>query len=316
MGKRVVSLDLGGMVAGSRFRGEFEERLKATIEEIQRSEGEIILFIDELHQVVGAGAAPGALDASNMMKPALARGELNCIGATTLDEYRQYIEKDCALDRRFAPVFVEEPTSMKPSTCCAACATATRRITKSPFPMRRLIAAARLCHRYVTERKLPDKAIDLMDEAAAKLRVALYSMPDDLKDMKGRDRPAGSGRRSSQLARDYEARGRLQMQRLQLEEDFEQPSAMLAASEHTLDEMVDADDIAEVVAQWTGIPVSQMLETEATNCCAWRKTSTSASSGRDGRRRHRRRDPARAQRSERPQAAYRLVHLPGQQRRG
>ncbi len=110
MGKRVVSLDLGGMVAGSRFRGEFEERLKAAIEEIQRSEGEIILFIDELHQVVGAGAASGALDASNMMKPALARGELNCIGATTLDEYRQYIEKDSALDRRFAPVFVEEPS--------------------------------------------------------------------------------------------------------------------------------------------------------------------------------------------------------------
>ncbi|RPI95904.1 MAG: AAA family ATPase, partial [Chloroflexi bacterium] len=184
MGKRVVSLDLGGMVAGSRFRGDFEERLKAAIEEIQRSEGEIILFIDELHQVVGAGAAAGALDASNMMKPALARGELNCIGATTLDEYRQHIERDSALDRRFAPVFVEEPNVEETIEMLRGLRDRYEAHHKVTFSDEALIAAARLSHRYVTERKLPDKAIDLMDEAASKLRVALYSMPEDLKNMK------------------------------------------------------------------------------------------------------------------------------------
>jgi len=184
MGKRVVSLDLGGMIAGSRFRGEFEERLKAAIEEIQRSEGEIILFIDELHQVVGAGAASGALDASNMMKPALARGELNCIGATTLDEYRQYIERDSALDRRFAPVYVEEPTVEETIEMLYGLRDRYEAHHKVTYSDSALVAAARLSHRYVTDRKLPDKAIDLMDEDASKLRVALYSMPEELKNMK------------------------------------------------------------------------------------------------------------------------------------
>ena len=182
--KRVISLDLGAMLAGSRFRGEFEERLKAAIEEVQRSQGDIILFIDELHQVVGAGAAQGALDAGNMMKPALARGELNCIGATTLDEYRKYIEKDSALDRRFAPVFVEEPSSRgdhRHAVWPAHRYEAHHKITLQRRCSRRRRAARQ---RYVTERRLPDKAIDLIDEAAAKLRVALYSLPPGLKEMK------------------------------------------------------------------------------------------------------------------------------------
>ena len=262
MGKRVVSLDLGGMVAGSRFRGEFEERLKAAIEEIQRSEGEIILFIDELHQVVGAGAASGALDASNMMKPALARGELNCIGATTLDEYRQYIERDSALDRRFAPVYVEEPSVEETIAMLRGLRDRYEAHHKVTYSDAALVAAARLSHRYVTDRKLPDKAIDLMDEAASKLRVALYSMPDNLKEMKRELDRLEAEEEEASLARDYERAALVKSNRLKLEQEFEEVRERWQR-EHTLDEVVDEHDIAEVVAQWTGIPVSQMMETEA-----------------------------------------------------
>ncbi len=263
MNKRVVSLDLGAMVAGSRFRGEFEERLKAAIEEIQRSDGEIILFIDELHQVVGAGAASGALDASNMLKPALARGELNCIGATTLDEYREHIERDSALDRRFAPVFVEEPSVEETIEMLRGLRDRYEAHHKVTYSDDALIAAARLGLRYVTDRKLPDKAIDLMDEAASKLRVALYSMPDELKELKkDLDRLAAEEEDAS-LKTDYERAAVLKSRRLQMQEQYTAARDRWQ-EEHTLDEVVDADDIAEVVAQWTGIPVSQMLETEAT----------------------------------------------------
>jgi ATP-dependent Clp protease ATP-binding subunit ClpC len=172
MGKRVVSLDLGALIAGTRFRGEFEERLKSAMEEIQRSEGEIILFIDELHTVVGAGAAQGAVDASNMMKPALARGELQCIGATTLDDYRQYIERDAALERRFASVFVDEPTVEETIEMLHGLRDRYEAHHGVKFADDALVTAARLSHRYVTDRHLPDKAIDAIDEAASKLRIA------------------------------------------------------------------------------------------------------------------------------------------------
>ncbi len=262
LGKRVVALDLGGMVAGSRFRGEFEERLKAVIEEIQRSEGEIILFIDELHQVVGAGAAQGALDASNMLKPALARGELHAIGATTLDEYRQYIEKDAALDRRFAPVFVDEPNVEDTIAMLRGLRDRYEAHHKVRFSDAALEAAARLSYRYVTDRRLPDKAIDLMDEAAAKLRVALYSMPADLKEMKVEIDRLRAEEDAASLARDYERAAMLKSQRMRLEEQYAQQREEWQ-EKNSLDEVVDADDIADVVAQWTGIPVNQMLETEA-----------------------------------------------------
>ncbi len=262
LGKRVVALDLGAMIAGSRFRGEFEERLKAAIEEIQRSEGEIILFIDELHQVVGAGAAQGALDASNMMKPALARGELNAIGATTLDEYRQYIEKDSALDRRFAPVYVDEPSVEETIAMLHGLRDRYEAHHKVTFSDAALEAAARLSHRYVTDRRLPDKAIDLMDEAAAKLRVALYSLPQELKEMKMEIDRLQMEEDAASAARNYERAMEYRTRRVQLTEKFE-ASREQWQQKNQLDEIVDVNDIAEVVASWTGIPVNQMLETEA-----------------------------------------------------
>ncbi|MDY6872945.1 MAG: AAA family ATPase [Chloroflexota bacterium] len=261
MGKKVVSLDLGAMIAGSRFRGEFEERLKAAIEEIQRSEGEIILFIDELHTVVGAGAAQGAMDASNMLKPALARGELQCIGATTLDEYHKHIEKDAALERRFAPVYVEEPSVEDTIEMLRGLRDRYEAHHKVTFADAALVQAAKLSDRYVTDRHLPDKAIDLVDEAAAKLRVALYSLPDDLKELKSEIDRLLKEEQQAGVERDYERAARMKSDRLKIEDEFNSKRDKWE-QEHKLDEVVDIDDIAEVINQWTGIPVSQMMEDE------------------------------------------------------
>jgi ATP-dependent Clp protease ATP-binding subunit ClpC len=261
-GKRVVQLDLGAMIAGSRFRGEFEERLKAVVEEIQRAGGDIIMMIDELHTVVGAGAAQGAMDASNMLKPALARGELQCIGATTLDEYHKYIEKDAALERRFAPIYVEEPTVDDTIKMLMGLRDRYEAHHKVRYADEALVAAARLAARYVTDRRLPDKAIDLMDEAAAKLRVALYSMPPDLKAMKTEIDKLQAEEEQAGLERDYERAAQKKSERLRLDEEYHEKRDKWE-SEHQLDEVVDVDDIAAVVHQWTGIPLSQMMESES-----------------------------------------------------
>jgi len=261
-GKKVVSLDMGAMIAGSRFRGEFEERLKAAIDDVKQADGEIILFIDELHTVVGAGAAQGAMDASNMLKPALARGELQCVGATTSDEYHKYIEKDSALERRFAPVYIEEPSVDETIQMLEGLRDRYEAHHKVRFSDEALRTAANLADRYVTDRHLPDKAIDLMDEAAAKLRVALYSLPQDLKEKQAEIEHIKNEEEVAGQERDYERAATMQTQRIRLEEEFHKARDTWEA-EHELDEVVDESDVAEVVSQWTGIPLTQMLEAEA-----------------------------------------------------
>ncbi len=262
MGKRVLSLDLGAMVAGSRFRGEFEERLKAVMDEIKNSQGEIILFIDEVHNVVGAGAAQGALDASSMMKPALARGELQCIGATTPDDYRKYIEKDSALERRFAPIYVEEPTVEETIEMLKGLRDRYEAHHKVTISNDAIVAAARLSNRYVTERHLPDKAIDLIDEAAARVRLNIYQMPPELREMQSELQKLAAEEEAAGAARDYERAAYFKSQRLKLEEEFNRKRDAWRR-EKNLDEVVDAEDVARVVSEWTGIPVSNLMETEA-----------------------------------------------------
>ena len=261
-GKSVLSLDMGAMVAGSKFRGEFEERMKAVIDEVRKSEGSIILFIDELHTVIGAGNSQGAIDASNMLKPALARGELQCIGATTLDEYHKYIEKDAALERRFASVYVEEPSVENTIEMLKGLRTRYEEHHKIIFSDEALEAAARLSARYVTDRKLPDKAIDLMDEAAASLRVKLFSLPPDLKEMKTKLDHMMEEEENAGNDRNYEKAAELKAERLRAQEAYEKMKNDWEASQK-LDEVVDVDDVAQIVGQWTGIPVSQMLQNEA-----------------------------------------------------
>ncbi|MGB8335476.1 MAG: ATP-dependent chaperone ClpB [Desulfobacterales bacterium] len=324
--RRLVALDMGALIAGAKYRGEFEDRLKAVIKEVEKSEGEIILFIDELHTLVGAGAAEGAVDASNMLKPALARGTLRCVGATTLNEYRKYIEKDAALERRFQPVLVKQPTVEDTISIL--------RGLKEKYEVHHgvrikdsaIVAAATLSDRYITDRFLPDKAIDLIDECASKLRIEIDSMPTEIDDIQRRITQAEIEREALKKESDSASRDRLaklegelsnlkdelhemkghwlnekeliqniraikgeqehlgvEAQRAERQGDLAKVAEIrygrmndlqrrlgeanrhLAEQQEThkmLKEEVDAEDVAEVISHWTGIPVSKMLEGE------------------------------------------------------
>jgi ATP-dependent Clp protease ATP-binding subunit ClpB len=324
--KRVVALDMGALIAGAKYRGEFEDRLKAVLKEIADAQGQIILFIDEMHTLVGAGAAEGAVDASNMLKPALARGELRCVGATTIKEYRKHIEKDAALERRFQPVMIEEPTVEDTISIL--------RGLKEKYEVHHgvriqdtaLVAAATLSHRYITDRFLPDKAIDLVDEATSRLRIEIDSMPAEIDDIKRRitqmeiekealkkEKDRASRDRLDKLEKDLtllkaqtdemvshwqdekaaissirEIKERLESTRIEaqnaerqgdlsraaelkygtlieLEKALEGENRKLEALQEgrkMLKEEVDSEDVAEVVAKWTGIPVSRLMEGE------------------------------------------------------
>ncbi|MFO8090070.1 MAG: ATP-dependent chaperone ClpB [Desulfatiglandaceae bacterium] len=324
--KRVVALDMGSLIAGAKYRGEFEDRLKAVLKEVTDAEGQIILFIDEMHTLVGAGAAEGAVDASNMLKPALARGDLRCVGATTIKEYRKYIEKDAALERRFQPVMVEEPSVEDTISIL--------RGLKEKYEVHHgvrikdsaLVTAATLSHRYITDRFLPDKAIDLIDEATSRLRIEIDSMPAEIDDVQrkitqleierealkkekdqasqdrlekleselselkdqSREMIENWKREKEAITRIQEIKEKLESTRteaqvaerqgdlsraaelkygtlIQLEKELEEHNAGLSelqAENRMLKEEVDGEDVAEVVAKWTGIPVSRMMEGE------------------------------------------------------
>ncbi|HZP26965.1 MAG TPA: AAA family ATPase [Dehalococcoidia bacterium] len=260
--KRLLALDIGAMVAGSKFRGEFEERLKAVMDEIKRSSGELIIFIDEIHQVVGAGGAEGAIDASTMLKPALARGELHCIGATTLDDYRQHIERDPALERRFAPVYVEEPSVEETIEILRGLRPRYEAHHKVNITDEALEAAARLSDRYLTERHLPDKAIDLIDEAASKHVIEAQSMSPDLRDLQERLAQLNTELEAVAQKQDFEAAARIKQEVAQLQSEYEERKAEWAR-EHTADMTVTEHDIAQLISSITGIPVSRMLEGES-----------------------------------------------------
>ena len=261
-GKRLMGVEMGTLVAGSKFRGEFEERVKALLDEVRQAKGRIILFIDELHTMVGAGAAEGAVDASNMLKPALARGELQCIGATTLDEYRKHIEKDAALERRFAPVYVAEPSVEDTIEILKGLRPSYEEHHGVKIADEALDAAADLSHRYLTERFLPDKAIDLMDEAASKLRLGRQSMPPELREIESQlSRLAQQGAAAVE-ARDYDRAQRLRLEsdKLQVAYEEERSRWLEEIGEPT---PVTADHIADIVSTWTGVPVQRMFESEA-----------------------------------------------------
>ncbi len=261
--RKMVALDMGALVAGSKFRGEFEERLKAVIDEVRDSKGEVILFIDEIHTVVGAGGAEGAIDASNMLKPALAHGELQTIGATTVDEYRRFIEKDKALERRLQPVFLSEPSVEDTILMLRGLRPRYEAHHHIKISDEALEAAAKLSQRYIADRHLPDKAIDLIDEAASKLRIDTESAPPEIKELGRQVQHLINEEEAASQRQDYEQAAKLKSERLAIEQKYNQAKSAWLQREKINGEVVTPETIAKLVSNWTGIPVSQMMEGEA-----------------------------------------------------
>ena len=259
--RRVLALDMGALVAGAKFRGEFEERLKAVMDEIREAEGEIILFIDELHTVVGAGAGEGSIDASNMMKPALSRGEMQTVGATTEDEYRRYIERDAALERRFQPVLVEEPDPEVAIEMLKGLRPRYEAHHKVKVEDDAIEAAVRLSQRYISDRLLPDKAVDLIDEAASKLRIDSQSKPSDIVELEAQIQRLEHEELAASQRADYEEAAVHKSERLRLQEEHQGRTTDMPDGDHKM--VVTAEMVGTLIATWTGIPVDRLLETEA-----------------------------------------------------
>ena len=256
-GKRILSLDLGSMIAGSKYRGEFEERLKDTIQEVHK-QGNVILFIDEFHTIIGAGKAEGSMDAANILKPALARGELQCIGATTIDEYRKNIEKDAALERRFQPVMVGEPTAEEALAILKGLRDRYEAHHKVKITDEALEAAVSLSDRYIADRFLPDKAIDLMDEAASRVRLHSFTAPPDVKEQEERLKALQNEKKEAIAHQDFEKAAGLRDEERALKEEVAQKRAAWEQRKSATHDVVTEEDIAQIVASWTGIPVKKM----------------------------------------------------------
>lgn len=259
--KRVVALDLSSMVAGSKYRGEFEERIKKALQEIKEA-GNVLLFIDEMHTIVGAGAAEGAIDASNILKPSLARGEIQLIGATTLDEYRKYIEKDAALERRFQPVKVEEPSEEEAIDILRGLKDMYEAHHKVHIKDAAVVAAVKLSNRYITDRFLPDKAIDLIDEAASKVRLSVYTAPPDIKDMERQLEELEKDKEIAIKTEEYEKAGEIKKKQQTIREALEESKLTWEKKNTMSDQIVDEEEIADIISSWTGIPVKKLTEEE------------------------------------------------------
>jgi ATP-dependent Clp protease ATP-binding subunit ClpC len=260
--KRIVALDLAGLVAGTKYRGEFEERMKRVLEEVRKAQGEVVLFIDELHTLVGAGAAEGAIDASNIMKPALARGELQCIGATTMDEYRKYIERDAALERRFQPVQVREPSQEEAIEILKGLRDRYESHHRVIITDSAIEAAVRLSSRYINDRFLPDKAIDLIDEASSRVRLQQSLPPLELRRAKGKLEMLDKDIQSLRQQGHYEQAAELERRRRELLDDIERMEEEWEAQRQEMTTLVTEHDVAQIVQSWTGIPVSRLVEGE------------------------------------------------------
>ncbi len=261
-GKKVLALDLASMVAGTKYRGEFEDRLTKAVNEI-RTAGDVIVFIDELHTMVGAGAAEGAMDAANILKPSLARGEIQCVGATTLDEYRKHIEKDAALERRFQPIMVEEPSVEKTVEILHGLRDRYEAHHGVKITDAALEAAANLSNRYITDRFLPDKAIDLIDEASSHVRLAKYVIPEDLKEREAALERASEEKQEAINSQDYETAARMRDEEQRIKAEVEQIRKEWVGRRSLETGEVTEESIAEIVASWTGVPVSKLTQGES-----------------------------------------------------